>query len=88
MGEKKILAGSIVNPEVPPSSLTSEYEEWLTTEEAASYLKISKRFLLNLTSNGRIPYCKFGRSNRYLQSELRQLLLAESRGGSYGNQIR
>ena len=58
---------------------------WLTTKEAASFLRISTKSLLNLTSNGRVRYYKFGRSNRFLLSELHLLLLGQPRGGSYGN---
>ncbi len=35
-------------------SLKTE-EEWLTTQEAAAYLKISVPNLWNLTSNGHVP---------------------------------
>jgi excisionase family DNA binding protein len=68
-------------------SLTTEYGEWLTSAEAATYLRITKRQLFNLTSNGKIPYYKFGRSNRYRKDELRQLLLAQARGGCHGYKI-
>jgi len=63
-------------------------EEWLTTEEAANYLRLSRQTLLNMTSNGQIPYYKLGRSNRYLRSELKRLLLAHSKGTNHGNRIR
>lgn len=56
-------------------------ERWLTTREAAEFLRITPKSLLNLTSNGRIRFYKFGRSNRFLASELSQLLLAQPRGG-------
>jgi excisionase family DNA binding protein len=69
------------------SSLTTEYREWLTSSEAAEYLGISTAQLMNLTSNGRVPYFKFGRSNRYLISELRELLMSQPRGERHGNQI-
>lgn len=61
-------------------SLKFEYKEWLTSTEAANYLGISKSRLFNLVSNGNVPYYKFGRSNRYLISELRELLLSKPRG--------
>jgi excisionase family DNA binding protein len=48
--------------------------DWLNSEEAARFLKIDKPTLMNLVSNGRIPYFKFGRSNRYLRSELENML--------------
>lgn len=71
------------------SSLATELEsEWLDSNEAAAFLRISPFNLRNLTSAGRVPYYKFGRLNRYLRSELRELLTAHPRGGSRGNQIR
>lgn len=55
-------------------------KEWLTSSEAAHYLGISTKTLMNLTSNGNVPYYKFGRRNRYLKDELRNLLLSQRRG--------
>lgn len=74
------------NPTTPTgfSSLTTE-SEWMDSDEAAAYLRISPYQLRNLTSNGRVPFYKFGRSNRYLRKELRELLLGQARGGSNGN---
>lgn len=63
-------------------SLTTE---WLTTEEAAKYLKVSVPSLRNMTSNGKVPYYKFERRNRYRLDDLRKLLLKNPRGGFYGN---
>jgi excisionase family DNA binding protein len=62
-------------------SLKSEEKEILNTKEAADFLGVSAASLLNLSSNGKIPFYKFQRRNRYLRSELLQLLLAERRGG-------
>jgi excisionase family DNA binding protein len=73
---------------IPNSSLKTEYEEILTTEEAAQYLRVSVGSLRNMTSNGLIPYQKLGKRNRYFKEELRNLLLANRRGGSNGNQTR
>lgn len=56
-------------------------KEWFTSSEAADYLGISTRTLMNLTSNGKVPYYKFGRRNRYQKDELRNLLLLQRRGG-------
>jgi excisionase family DNA binding protein len=57
-----------------------EGEEWLTSSQASVYLGISSKTLMNLTSNGKIPYYKFGRRNRYLKDELRMLLMSQRRG--------
>ncbi len=62
-----------------------EAEEWLNSDEAAAYLKISRQVLMNLSSSGKVPFYKFGRRNRYLKSELRNLLMANPRGVSHGN---
>lgn len=70
---------------IPSSSLTTEYREWLTSAEAAQYLGISTAQLMNLTSSGKVPYYKFGRSNRYLVSELRELLMSHPKGERHGN---
>lgn len=58
-------------------------KEWLSTAEAADYLGIPIGSLRNLTSNGKLPYYKVPgtRLNRYLRTELRELLLRERRGG-------
>lgn len=60
-------------------------QEWLNSEEAAEYLRISVGQLRNMTSNGKIPFYKLGKSNRYLKSELREMLLKNRRGPYYGN---
>lgn len=66
-------------------SLIIQEKEWLNTREAASYLGLSPGSLLNMTSNGQIPHFKLGRRNRYRVTDLRALLLAQKRGGSYVN---
>ena len=58
--------------------------DWLTSEEAANYLRVSVKTLLNNVSNGTIPYYKFGRRNRYKKSELREMLEQNKRGGHFG----
>lgn len=59
------------------------------SEQAATFLSISRAVLMNLVSDGRIPYFKLGRSNRYLRSELAQMILEQRRGPRiYGHQER
>lgn len=60
------------------SSLTTQ--EWMTTEEAAEYLRVSVGALRNMTSNGLVPFHKLGDRNRYRFDELRELLLSQKRG--------
>lgn len=67
------------------SSVTIKEDEWFNSEQAAVYLKVSKKTLMNMTSNGRIPYCKLGRSNRYSKTALERLLLNNKRGANYGD---
>jgi excisionase family DNA binding protein len=54
--------------------------EILTTAEAASFLKITERSLLNMCNRGEVPYYKLGERNRYFKSELIQLLSSQPRG--------
>lgn len=61
-----------------------ENSEWLDSREAAAYLRISVGSLRNMTSNGKIPFHKLEKRNRFLRSELRELLLSKKRG-SHGN---
>ena len=74
--------------ETSQSSLKFENKrDWLTSSEAAEYLGISIARLMNLTSNGKVPYYKLGRSNRYLLSELNALLMSQPKGDRHGNQV-
>lgn len=59
--------------------------EWLTTKEAATILRITEQALRNMTSNGKVPYYKLGRRNRYRRVDLENLLLSEKRGVDNGN---
>lgn len=58
----------------------SSLKFWMDSSEAASYLRISVKTLMNLSSNGAVPFYKFGRRNRYLKEELDQILLQNKRG--------
>lgn len=67
------------NVRTPPAT-GSLKTEWLTTNEAADYLRISPGSLRNMSSSGTIPFAKLGRRNRYLKSDLDRILLSNSRG--------
>lgn len=69
------------NKIVESPELRSDLNQWLTTNEAAEYLRISPASLRNQTSNGKVPYFKFGRLNRYRKSDLDKILLSQKRGG-------
>lgn len=76
-----------ITSEIDASSLTIEYRDRdiLTSAEAADYLRISIGTLRNETSNGKIPYYKLGRRNRYFRSELRRVLMSQPKGERHGN---
>jgi excisionase family DNA binding protein len=79
-----------VNPvSLNKSSLKTESDEWLTSFEVCTYLKISKKTLMNKVSLGHIPRFKFGRLNRYLKVKLKDLscLLSEEEKAD-GNKTR
>lgn len=73
----------------PQNEITGQEEKifdyWMNSKEAARFLSVSYAQLRNLTSNGRIPYYKFGRSNRFKKSELEKVLESEPRGIRYGD---
>jgi excisionase family DNA binding protein len=56
------------------SLLKDSDNEWLTTREAAHYLRISAASLRVMTSTGQVPYYKLARRNRYRIEDLRALL--------------
>lgn len=78
------IAVKTKKPKAAKCSVTIKEDEWFNSEEAAAYLKVSKKTLLNMTSSGAIPYCKLGRSNRYNKAALNRLLLDNKRGVNYG----
>lgn len=69
-----------IEPEVLSSRTGSVKFEWMGSNEAASYLRISVKTLMNLSSGGSVPFYKFGRRNRYRKDELDQILLQNKRG--------
>ena len=71
---------SVFDNKKEDTSLANEDGEWLTTEEAANYLRVSADSLRNLTSSGQVPYYKLQRRNRYRKSELRELILRKKGG--------
>ena len=66
-------------------SLKTEDDKWLNTTQASAYLGVSEASLWNMTSEGKIPYFKLGRRNRFRLSDLSELLLKNKRGTHYGN---
>jgi excisionase family DNA binding protein len=58
---------------------------WFSTEQAANYLNLSVNALLNMTSNGKVPYFKLARRNRYKKADLDSLLERNRKGPRNGN---
>jgi len=68
-----------------PDEQLFENRIWMNTNCAASYLCISAKTLRNMTSNGQVTYYKLGNRNRYLKSDLDNLLFTNRRGGYNGH---
>ncbi len=71
--------GGFIEPQSTTAVSLAE-DCWMTTKEAAEYLRLGCKRLLNMSSNGQIPYHKLGSSNRYLKSELIAMLNKNRRG--------
>ncbi|TVQ14780.1 MAG: DNA-binding protein [Balneolaceae bacterium] len=52
------------------SEIISE-KQYLTTQQAADYLKVSRPFVIRLLEAGKLPFKKVGRHRRVLFSELK-----------------
>lgn len=53
------------------------FSEVMTTSEVMEYLKVSRKTLLKLVHQGRIPARKVGKDYRYLKSEIDKYLKGE-----------
>lgn len=86
--ENVVVHGDDYDIDESKGSLKIEDEiEWLTTNEAAAYMRLSVGSFRNMVSDGHIPHFKLGRRNRYKRSELRNLLSSEARGRMYYDKI-
>jgi excisionase family DNA binding protein len=52
--------------------ITSDYlhEEWLSSDEAAEFLKVSKKTLKRYRDSGKLPFSKDARKIRYKKSDI------------------
>lgn len=48
--------------------------EWMTVDEVAQYLKVSKQTIYRWTDAGKLKKYKAGRYNRYKKSEIDQVM--------------
>lgn len=65
---------AILNSGLAPDSLFFDNLKWLTTEEAATYLRVSVGSVKNLVYRGVLRPRKLGRLNRFKKNELDRLL--------------
>ncbi|MBI2521149.1 MAG: helix-turn-helix domain-containing protein [Bdellovibrio sp.] len=56
----------------------AERIEVMTTSEVESYLRISRKTLLKLVSEGKLPARKIGKNYRYLKSEINNFLKGQT----------
>ncbi len=70
----------MLNESSQDGSLTIQLIEWLTTDEVSLIYKLSKKSVLNMSSNGSLPTYKLGNRNRYKRSEIDAILLQTKRG--------
>ncbi|HAZ11517.1 MAG: hypothetical protein A2X86_14150 [Bdellovibrionales bacterium GWA2_49_15] len=52
--------------------------EVMTTSEVESYLRISRKTLLKLVNEGKLPARKIGKNYRYLKSEINNFLKGQT----------
>jgi len=53
------------------------FDDVMTTTEAMRYLKISRKTLLKMVHQGKVPARKVGKDYRYLRSEIDNFLRGE-----------
>ena len=63
----------------PSTDATSGPSPWLTAQEAADYLRISRRALYQAVRRGQIPRHHFGRRLRFRREELDAALVNTAR---------
>jgi excisionase family DNA binding protein len=61
---------ALVAARLEPTTNTRQLSDWLTTEEAADYLRCKTRRIYDLTSQGRLTAVKDGSRNLYERAEL------------------
>lgn len=59
--------------------------EFVNADQISTFLKINVQTVRNLTSNGKIPYYKFGKRVLYRLDEVRELVLKSKRGKYNGD---
>lgn len=59
-------------------SLSLDQVRWLTTSEAADYLRVSRSAIKTMVYRGQVRAHKLGRRNRFLRDELERLITIPS----------
>lgn len=57
--------------------MKNEFPDVMTTEEVVKYLRISRKTLLKLVHDGKVPARKIGKNYRYLKAEIDRFLKGE-----------
>lgn len=82
---RTILDGVAMTRKIVESSIGNELASrdcvWMSSKEAASYLRIPVGSLRNQVSRGTLPYYKFRRSLRFKRTELDRFIEGTRRGG-------
>ncbi len=55
--------------------VSSVQQKWLTTEEAAQYLRVSANSIKTMVHRGKVRVHKLGRRNRFLIDELERVIV-------------
>ena len=69
-----------LNVRVGGGGKAEEKDDFIDSVRAAEFLSVTTQRLMTMTSAGKVPYYKLGRSNRYLISELQRLIVQTRKG--------
>ncbi len=58
--------------------------KWLTAKEVAQHLRVSEKTVYRWAKSGELPHVMWGRTVRFVESEVEAFMLAQKGGGSNG----
>ena len=71
------------NRETHQNEISIENVRWLTSIEAAQYLRLSSSGLKTMVYRGQVRVHKLGRRNRFLREELERLITIPNQGSQF-----
>jgi len=81
MDSQSYLSLSIFHYEsLPSGEVMDTYDKWLTIDELASYIKMSRTKLYGMAQRGEVPASKIGNQWRFDREEIDQWMKAHSTG--------